>query len=164
MIINRLLIIFILSFFCFSTHAAELFSFEGFHLGMTKAEASSLHPEAAWRRVKQDASAEITTKEFTTQYLGREANVSIGLDSKEQFVSVMGFTFHAQSPSQCILDAVSARFQLEKRYGSTQVVGESVVRRANWTTGDGITIRWVDACGVGKEYFITYTNAAKKPN
>jgi hypothetical protein len=145
-----------------SSALAEPFSFEGFQLGMPRADATQVRPEAPWRPPAGDAPSEATRKEFTASYLGRTADVSIGLDQGGRFVRTIAFTFRTPSDSQCILEAVAARLQLEGRYGVAAEKGsEPFGRWVRWTTGDGATLRWLEACAVGtREYFVTYTKAA----
>ena len=141
---------------------AEPFLFEGFYLGMPRADAALVRPEIAWQAITPETASEAVRKEFNSSYLGREARVSIGLDRDGQFVGLIGFAFLSQSGSQCILDAVGARLRLERLYGAAMETGsEPLGRRAKWLLGDGVTVRWVEACAVGAGgYFVTYAKPA----
>ena len=141
---------------------AEPFAFEGFYPGMPLADATKLHPEAPWQLAAPETPTEGTRKEFASNHLGREASVSIVLDGEGQFVRLIGFTFHSQSDGQCLLEAVFARMQLERLYGTAaETSSEQFGKRARWNTGDGVTLRWMEACTVGaREYFVTYAKPA----
>lgn len=141
---------------------AEPFSFEGFSLGMPRSDATEVLPEIPWQQVMRNTPSEAARKEFTSRYLGREARVSIDLDREGLFVRTIGFTFLPQTDSECMLDAVGARVQLERLYGAAaETSSESTGRRAKWSTGGGVTIRWMEACAIGaRQYFITYAKPA----
>lgn len=159
---RRFLLVAALFSLAHSSAFAETFSFEGFHLGMPRADATKVHPEISWQPVTQETPSGVSRKEFASHYLGSEASVSIGLDQAGQFVSLVGFTFNSPSDSQCILDAVDMRMRLERLYGpAAETVSESFGKRARWNADDGVTIRWAEACFVGtKEYFVTYAKHA----
>ena len=141
---------------------ADPFLFDGFYLGMPRADATKVRPEISWQPVTQEAPSEAIRKEFPSNYLGRDARVSIGLDRDGQFVRLIGFTFLPQSDSQCLLDAVGVRVQLERLYGAAiETSSELLGKRAKWVSGDGVTIRWMEACAVGaRQYFVTYAKPA----
>jgi hypothetical protein len=128
------------------------FSFDGFYLGMPRPEATKVRPVTQWQLVMQDTPSQAERKEFT----------SIDLDRAGQFVRTIGFAFLSQSDSQCILDAVGARLQLERMYGAAaEASSEPPARRAMWSAGDGLIIRWMEACAVGaQQYFVTYSKPA----
>jgi hypothetical protein len=138
------------------------FSFDGFYLGMPRPEATKVRPVTQWQLVMQDTPSQAERKEFTSTHLGHEARVSIDLDRAGQFVRTIGFAFLSQSDSQCILDAVGARLQLERMYGAAaEASSEPPARRAMWSAGDGLIIRWMEACAVGaQQYFVTYSKPA----
>lgn len=137
---------------------AGAFEFEGFALGMPHAEASKLRPDVAWQSDTSGAAGGMTRKEFPAMHLGREAQVSIGLDADGKFVRLIAFAFRPASGSQCILDAVGARLQLERRIGpAKESTTEAFGRRVKWIDADGATVRWLEACAVDAGgYFVTY--------
>jgi hypothetical protein len=141
---------------------ADSFSFEGFYLGMPRVDATRLRPAISWQPVTGETPSEAVQKEFTSNHLGREARVSVGLDRDGQFVRLLAFTFLPQSDSQCILEAVAIRLKLERLYGTPkEASSEQLGKRVMWSTSDGVTIRWLEACTIGaRQYFVTYARPA----
>ncbi|MCX9155057.1 hypothetical protein OPU71_02830 [Niveibacterium sp. 24ML] len=160
--LNPIVALALLSLTCLATARAAAFEFEGFALGMPHAQASTLRPDVAWQPDASGAAGSMARKEFTASYLGREAQVSIGLDPEGKFVRLIAFAFRPESGSQCILDAVGARLQLEKRIGpAMESSNEAFGRRMKWIDADGATVRWLEACAVDAGgYFVTYAKPA----
>jgi len=150
-----------LAFACLGIEAAESqqgFSYSGFSLGMSRAEANSIHPEVNWQPAMLIPSEKFLRKEFDGEFLDRTAKVTVDLDPSGNYVRMIGFTFMTSSDQQCIDDAVRALAKLESQHGEeSEVFHEPPGKRAKWAPGNAITVRWGELCAAGAtRYYITY--------
>lgn len=139
------------------------FSFEGFYLGMPKAEASRLHPEAHWLRDFPEGPQGYNKlsayyKQFRSSYFGEPVNVRISLDEGGRAVDTVLIMFSASPNKQCGSGADAARKHLTKTYGagveSLDHVGNT---RVVWHAAEGYTVVWYSSCRQADWYTVTYT-------
>ena len=132
-------------------------SYSGFSLGMSKSEASAIHPEVQWKPAMPAPPEKFLRKEFEGELFDRTATVTVDLDPSESEVRMIGFTFGAQTTQQCISDAVRALAALESQFGEpTEVSHEPPGKRVKWASTSPV-VRWGELCAAGAlRYYITY--------
>jgi hypothetical protein len=147
-----------------SAAAASSFSFEGFRLGMSRAEATRLQPGASWTETspwmgRKGHGPRVVAKTFTGSHLGKTALVSVVLDDKAEAVHSITFVFSSPSNATCAEDALEARGLLKRTYGvETEAVDDPPRLEAKWRTKDGLTVFWQSSCRYGYTWYsVTYS-------
>ena len=145
------------SFQLFASNATA-FSFAGFSLGMSRAEADAVRPEIAWKEVMRGTPSEAVRKEFPSRHLGHEAIVTVDLSPSRAKVGAIGFEFRTPTDQQCIREAVETLVELRGLYGNeVELYDHGPSKAARWMTANGTSIRWIEVCAVGAQrYVVTY--------
>jgi hypothetical protein len=145
---------------------AASFLFDGFYLGMSKAEASRIHPEAKWMMIeplmlidgRRRHGPPIVSKGFNSLHLGKVANVVVTLDKKAGYVHSINFVFSSTSSAECVGEADEVSTLLKQTYGiETEIVDSSPDRHSMWRARDNSVVVWHPYCDYAPAQFsVTY--------
>lgn len=146
---------------------AASFLFDGFYLGMSKAEASRIHPEVQWMMIeplmlidgRRRHGPPIVSKEFTSLHLGKVAKVVVTLNKKIEYVHSINFVFSSTSSAKCVEEADEVSTLLKQTYGiETEIIDRPPNRHSMWRAKDKVVVVWRPYCDYAPAQFsVTYS-------